>query len=84
MYMSKYNLLPLSCMCHATPAVNHEYSLRNMNIFSAAPFRTELRRKYVGVVGPKIWHRLPDVIKASGTVFNFKRRMVEYIFESYI
>ena len=84
MYKAKNNLLPFSCAHHTRMAnITHRFVLRDVNFFEIIPFRTELRRKYIGVAGPEIWHVLPENVKTLATLSIFKKRLFNLILEDY-
>jgi len=85
MYRAKNNLLPVSCS-HHTRFVNRtpRYPMRNTNDFELMPFCTNLRRKYIGIVGPEIWHSLPLSLKTLNSEYSFKKSLFELLLEEYV
>jgi len=84
MFKAKNKLLPSSCSHHISAAtINHTYSLRVQNTFEMISFRTELRRKYIGVSGPILWQSLPELTRESLSLHNFKTLMINASVASY-
>ena len=62
MYKFKFNLLPASCSRHVTHAINDQhYNFRRVNEFQLVKFRSEIRKRFIAVVGPDLWNALRDL-----------------------
>jgi hypothetical protein len=77
MYKYRHDLLPRSFdgafIYHHE---NHSYNTRNKDDFKL-PLQKGL--KTVFSIGPKIWNQLPEDIKSSSTLYQFKTRISFYI-----
>jgi len=75
----------MSCSHHVRIfTISHRFVFRDIHTFEILPFHTNLRDKYVGVVGPEIWHALPIFVKSSVTESIFKKRLTNFMLEEYI
>ena len=88
MYKVKNNLLPFSCRHHIkTLNIMHRFQLREISDFEILHFRTKVRSKCVGVVGPQIWPTLPtfaDFVKSLDTEFSFKKGLLTFLLGQYL
>jgi len=83
-YKIKNNLLPVSCSQHLIPYVKkHRYEFRQVPIFQILKFKSEIRHKYVGIAGPRLWNSLPMSIKESESLVIFKTRIFQFFLSCY-
>ena len=77
MYKAKNNLLPNACAYHITlsPKDNH-YQFRKPIDFCPISFHTQVREKYIAVIGPQLWNSIDMSIKSSVSISIFKKRLV--------
>lgn len=53
----------------------HTYNTRSSNFLRTQKFRTEIFRKTIKIMGPKEWNKLPENIKLSKSLKQFKNRV---------
>ena len=82
MYKTKHGLIPPSCV-YTVASSNSRYNLRRKRDFIDIPFHTDVRKRHVAIAGPYVWKSLSDGIKASPTVFIFKRMLTRYMLCNY-
>ena len=83
-YNFKHNLLPSCCMnLLQTRSSSGPYFLRHEIDFVKIPFRTVLRKKSISIVGPELWNCLPEVVKLSVSLLIFKKRLVDFLKNTY-
>jgi len=84
MYKAKNHLLPSSCSHHTLfTNVTHRFVFREVSLFNTMSCRTQLRSKYIGVIGPKLWNDLPFYIQSSVSLPTFKKRCVNHMLKNY-
>ena len=85
MFNAKHNLLPASSSHHVQSArITHRYNLRIIHDFERLEYRTLVRERYVGVIGPKFWNTLPHEITETSSVSQLKIKLKDYLSVSYI
>lgn len=57
----------------------HEYATRNNNEFVLSYSRLNISKNFIMNLGPKLFNRLPEVIKSSSSVSIFKKRLKLYL-----
>ena len=60
----------------------HDYSTRNKDNFYVSTNRTKLVRKDVFRIGPKLFNRIPNIIKNENSLNLFKMKLKDYIFNN--
>lgn len=61
----------------------HNINTRNRNNFKLPRINSELAKKNVYYDGLKMYNELPNIVKNSVTLTEFKRKCIEYIKEKY-
>jgi hypothetical protein len=62
----------------------HDYNLRNQDLFVVPPFRIELFRKIPIYSLPQSWNELPDSLRYQHNRTTFKIALTDHLFESLI
>ena len=65
-------------------AVQHNYNTRNRNAAVASFHRLISTQRAITYIGPTLWNRIPDEIKAENTLPRFKRALKEYFLSTYV
>ena len=60
----------------------HDYSTRNRDNFYVSTNRTKLVGKDVFRIGPKLFNRIPNIIKNENSLNLFKMKLKDYIFNN--
>jgi len=64
------------------PTLHKRVSTRNSLLKLNQPSRkTNQGQNCLSFIGPSIWNKLPDKIKESKSINNFKHKVKEYFFE---
>jgi len=80
MYRAKNNLLPASCSYHVfLHRDDCLYDLRNKPDFVSFRYRTNIRKRFIGISGPIVWKSLPNTIKTRTSISQLVRNLTQFL-----
>ena len=83
MYKTKHNIIPQSCTYNVAVSTACPYNLRKRKDFMQEPFRTNIRKRHISVAGPYVWDTIPEILRLSGSLLIFKRKLSVYLLNQY-
>jgi len=85
MYSAKFKLLPYSCSNHVSLySKTYGYSLWRIHDFNRPPFWCKVQERYIGIIGPILWNKLPRDVQIIQNIKNFKNRLTDGFLSMYI
>ena len=78
-YQAKYLLLPKSCLRYFVVNNAKIHNTRMISYFKLLPYRNNIRKNAIAVIGPKLWNDIPIAIQAALCISLFKNLLKNWM-----